>query len=221
MCERVVLDRPSCLPGRDRNFSGCEIFRAKTSMCIRAKLHLTLCNPIDYSPPSSSVHEISQVRILECVAMPPPGDLPDSGTERVSPVSPALAGRFFTTSATWEVQDSSLGFSQDSSWQARIERGRKSVSSRWSIPTIMIWWQYISPKLKDDWKSLKGIFILFYLNLKLKSLLQVKNMEPSLLYRLGNAHILQPSTLLEAVQLVLAGGESGLNGDSSNSNDYK
>ena len=83
----------------------------------------------------------------------------------------------------------------------------------------MIWWQYISPKLKDDWKSLKGIFILFYL--KLKTLLQVKNMEPSLLYRLGNAYILQPSTLLEAVQLVLAGGESGLNGDRNNSNDYK
>ena len=28
---------------------------------------------------------------------PPPGDLPDSGTEPESPVSPALAGRFFTT----------------------------------------------------------------------------------------------------------------------------
>ena len=33
---------------------------------------------------------------------PPPGDLPDPGIELVSPVSPALAGRFFTTSATWE-----------------------------------------------------------------------------------------------------------------------
>ena len=30
---------------------------------------------------------------------PPPGDLPDSGIE---PMSPALAGRFFTTSTTWE-----------------------------------------------------------------------------------------------------------------------
>ena len=28
---------------------------------------------------------------------PPPGDLPDSGIEPTSPVSPALAGRFFTT----------------------------------------------------------------------------------------------------------------------------
>ena len=31
---------------------------------------LTLCNPMDCSPPSSSVHGISQARILEWVAMP-------------------------------------------------------------------------------------------------------------------------------------------------------
>ena len=29
-----------------------------------------LCDPIDCSPPSSSVHEISQARVLEWVAMP-------------------------------------------------------------------------------------------------------------------------------------------------------
>ena len=33
---------------------------------------------------------------------PPPGDLADPGIKSVSLVSPALAGRFFTTSATWE-----------------------------------------------------------------------------------------------------------------------
>ena len=33
---------------------------------------------------------------------PPPGDLPDAGIEPVPLTSPALAGRFFTTSATWE-----------------------------------------------------------------------------------------------------------------------
>ena len=31
---------------------------------------------------------------------PPPGDLPDPGIEPTSPLSPALAGGFFTTSAT-------------------------------------------------------------------------------------------------------------------------
>ena len=29
---------------------------------------------------------------------PPPGDLPDSGTDAASPMPPTLAGRFFTTS---------------------------------------------------------------------------------------------------------------------------
>ena len=29
----------------------------------------TLCNPMDCSPPGSSVHEILQARILECVAI--------------------------------------------------------------------------------------------------------------------------------------------------------
>ena len=33
---------------------------------------------------------------------PPSGDLPDSGIEPTSLMSPALAGGFFTTSATWE-----------------------------------------------------------------------------------------------------------------------
>ena len=33
---------------------------------------------------------------------PPPGDLPNPGTEPTSLMSPALAGGFFTTSSTWE-----------------------------------------------------------------------------------------------------------------------
>ena len=35
---------------------------------------------------------------------PPPGDLPDPGIKSVSLTSPALAGGFFTTSATWDAQ---------------------------------------------------------------------------------------------------------------------
>ena len=44
---------------------------------------------------------------------PPPGDLPHPGTEPASLRSPALAGRFFTTSATWEA--SSEGYHLTSS----------------------------------------------------------------------------------------------------------
>ena len=37
--------------------------------CLVTKLCPTLCNPMDYSPPGSSVHRISQARILEQVAI--------------------------------------------------------------------------------------------------------------------------------------------------------
>ena len=45
----------------------------KFSLCVHAKLLqscFTLCNPMDYSPPVSSVHGVLQARILEWVAMP-------------------------------------------------------------------------------------------------------------------------------------------------------
>ena len=48
---------------------------------------LTLCDPVDGSPPGSSVHGIVQARILEWVAIPFSGDLPNSG---IKPRSPAL-----------------------------------------------------------------------------------------------------------------------------------
>ena len=48
---------------------------------------------MDCSPPGSSVRGISQARILEWVAISFSGDLPTPG---IKPVSPALAGGFFT-----------------------------------------------------------------------------------------------------------------------------
>ena len=54
----------------------------------------TLCYSVNYTPPGSSVHCISQARILEWVAISSSRDLPDPG---IKTVSPALAGRFFTT----------------------------------------------------------------------------------------------------------------------------
>ena len=53
----------------------------------------TPCESHDCSLPGSSVHGILQARILEWVAIPSPGHLPDPGIEAVSP---ALAGGFFT-----------------------------------------------------------------------------------------------------------------------------
>ena len=62
-------------------------------MCPHAKLLqlcLTFCDPMDCNPPGFSVHGILQARILEWIAMPPPGDLPDPRIESMSPAAPAL-----------------------------------------------------------------------------------------------------------------------------------
>ena len=66
---------------------------------------LTLCNPSDCSPPGSSVHGILQARILEWIATPSSGDLPDPGIEPETLMSSALAGRLFTTRATCKATD--------------------------------------------------------------------------------------------------------------------
>ena len=64
-------------------------------MCAKLlQLCLTLCNPMDCSPPGSSVHGILQARILEWVAIIPPGDLPDLGIEARSLMSSALPAGF-------------------------------------------------------------------------------------------------------------------------------
>ena len=57
-------------------------------LCLVTQSRLTLSDPMDCRLPGSSVH--------------PPGDLPNQGIKPASLMFPALAGRFFTTSSTWE-----------------------------------------------------------------------------------------------------------------------
>ena len=75
-------------------------------VCLVTKSYPTLCNPMDCSLPGSSVHEISQARILEWVAISYSRDLLNPGIEPKSLASPALADSFFTTGATREAQSS-------------------------------------------------------------------------------------------------------------------
>ena len=64
----------------------------------------TLCDPMDRSLPGFSVYGILLARVLERVAMRPlQGIFLDPEIEPMSLRSPALAGRFFTTSTTWEI----------------------------------------------------------------------------------------------------------------------
>ena len=85
----------------------------KTPFDILLRLHtcaksllscLTLCNPMDCSPPVSSIHGIVQARILEWVAMPYARRSSDSGIKPASLMFSELGGGFFTTSATLEAQ---------------------------------------------------------------------------------------------------------------------
>ena len=71
-------------------------------MCSDAQSHPTLCDPVDCGPPGSSVHGSSQQEHRSGLPFPSSRDLPDPGIEPVSLASPALAGGFFTSSATWE-----------------------------------------------------------------------------------------------------------------------
>ena len=64
----------------------------------------TLCDPMDCSPPGSSVQRILQAGILKWVVLSfSRGSSQPRDRTHVS-MSPALAGRFFTISATWEAQ---------------------------------------------------------------------------------------------------------------------
>ena len=65
----------------------------------------TLCHPVGCRPPGCSVHGTLQARILEWVAMPSSGDLPDPGIQPTSLMSPASAGGFFTIRATGKRRD--------------------------------------------------------------------------------------------------------------------
>ena len=69
----------------------------------------TLCNPMDCSPPGSSVHGISQARILEWVAVPSSRGSSHPGIKLMSLMPPASAGGVFTTRSSWEALTLTFG----------------------------------------------------------------------------------------------------------------
>ena len=84
----------------------------KLCVCVCAKLLqscLTLCDPMDHGPLSTGLSGQEYWSGLPC----PPPDLPEAEIEPMSLTSRALAGRFFSTSATGEAQ-----------YQADIVNGR-------------------------------------------------------------------------------------------------
>ena len=74
------------------HFSGVQLFVALWTVAHRALLFMGFSRQVYWSE-------------LLC---PPPGDLANPGIKPLSLKSPALVGRFFTTSTTWEAQMSHM-----------------------------------------------------------------------------------------------------------------
>ena len=78
----------------------------KKSFCLGCakliQLCLTLCDPMHCSPPGSFVQGILHACILEWVATPFSRGSSHPRDRSCVSYSPSFAGRFFTSSATWE-----------------------------------------------------------------------------------------------------------------------
>ena len=80
----------------------------KVMVCVSGP---ALCNPMDGDHQAPLSMEFSRQvenwlggQFWSGLPCPPPGDLHDPGIKPMSLMSPAVAGRFFTTSTTWEAQ---------------------------------------------------------------------------------------------------------------------
>ena len=63
-------------------------------LCLVAQLCPTLCDPVDCSPPGSSVQGFPRQECWSGLSFPLLGNIPDRG---IKPTATTLAGRFFTT----------------------------------------------------------------------------------------------------------------------------
>ena len=76
--------------------------------CFIAKSGLTLCNPMDCSCQAPLSVGFPRQEFWRGLPLPSPGDLLRSGIETTSLVSPALAGKFFTTTPLRPAESQSM-----------------------------------------------------------------------------------------------------------------
>ena len=87
------------------------------------------------------------------LSCPPPGDLPNPGIEPTSLMSPALAGRFFTTNTPWEAlfAAETLQFGQfDLQAPAPESLSVFPIFNYFPDPTSCSFWSYSFGLLKLD-----------------------------------------------------------------------
>ena len=133
----------------DSNFCCC--------CCSVAKSCLTLCDPMDCSPPCSSVHGILQARILEWVAFSR-GSSPLRNQTCIS----CLAGRFFTTDP--QITNPSVngldGFSTKKNNSLAVSIWVNHLKNRWHLGTFQPYRKGV--KSKDNVQP--DIFLLVPMN---------------------------------------------------------
>ena len=86
-------------------FLNAFIIKKKKSTVWVLSLQPCLCGHGTVALQAPLSMEFSRQEHWRGLPWPPPGDLPNSGTEPTPLASPALAGGFFTTWATWEALD--------------------------------------------------------------------------------------------------------------------
>ena len=109
---------PFHTPRSPHRAMGTELIEShwQSHVCIHAQLLqscLTLWDPMECSPPGSSVHGISQARILEWVAMPSSRGSSQPRDRTHISCSSCIAGGFFTAKSpgkpNWQSQQPFLG----------------------------------------------------------------------------------------------------------------
>ena len=99
----AIQNSRCCFQEKVRFHSICKnILIPHESLLGRLNLIRLVCDPVDCSLPCSPSHGSLQARILEWAAMPSSEGSSQPRDPAHVPMSPALAGESFTTSATWE-----------------------------------------------------------------------------------------------------------------------
>ena len=71
-------------------------------VCVVTHIRLLVTHPQTVARQALLSMEFPRQEYWRGLQCPPPGDLPDPGIKPESLTSPALAGGFFTASATWK-----------------------------------------------------------------------------------------------------------------------
>ena len=114
----------------------------------------TLCNPMDCSPPGSSVHGILQARILEWIAIP----FSRSSWPRDPTWVSCIAGRFFTIWATRGARGHRESAANRKCWVAFSPEGQASTQVLLSGSAFVDIDYFIAGSLGLLYQSILGIF---------------------------------------------------------------